>query len=526
MADGDEASHTPSNDNQTLAQQRLDDRKSEDDKSKGKEKETGDTSKPKTDRVSFKTFRGSGAIEFFGKIDPLEALEWILNTEKVFRITRVLCDDKVNYATTMFKNRALIWWNATFAALGETEKEEQERVDHFIDGLRSEIRDVVANRDILEFEKAVESARRRKHNLTRLDRNPAPPAKRPRIEAYSLQSNAPPPCSTCGKAHQGLCNTVRPEVRCHGCGEVGHVRSNCPRRDMTCYSCGAIGHRQRECPRSKPAESKAYVHRPSTSGAPHQKEEVPRIQAKAFQITAEEARDKPDVVMADKVYKDCVLQLDEHEFFVDLVSMDIHSFDIIIGMDWLAKNRADILCFQRIIRIPNNVDYLYVYGEKRKGDVKKTVSDVSVVCEFPDVFPEDLPSLPPDRQVEFPIDLIPGAMLIARMLYHLAPAKMKEMKNQLQELLDKAFMDMMNRVCRPMLDKYVIVFIDDILVYSKSEADHVKHLCEMLETLRQERLYAKFSKCEFWLRQIHLIWILVSNSDLFNLIAPYLAESV
>ncbi|XP_024964387.1 uncharacterized protein LOC112504674 [Cynara cardunculus var. scolymus] len=240
-------------------------------------------------------------------------------------------------------------------------------------------------------------------------------------------------------------------------------------------------------------------------------------------------------MLADKVYKDCVLQLDEHEFFVDLVPMDIHSFDIIIGMDWLAKNRAYILCFQCIIHIPNDVDYLYVYDEKRKGDVKlistlkarrhlskgcssylayifyaskevkKTVSDVPVVCEFPDVFPQDLPGLPPDRQVEFQIDLIPGATPIARKPYRLAPAEMKEMKNQLQELLDKAFMDMMNRVCRPMLDKSVIVFIDDILAYSKFEADHVKHLCEMLETLRQERLYAKFSKCEFWLRQVQFL---------------------
>ncbi|XP_024965837.1 uncharacterized protein LOC112506041 [Cynara cardunculus var. scolymus] len=577
MADGDEASHTPSNNNvgenaphldiyddeapmsprskrlmqrmtlliqQTLAQQLHDDRKSEDDKSKGKEKETADTSKPKTDRVSFKTFRGSGATEFFGKVDPLEALEWILNTEKVFRITRVLSDDKVNYTTTMFKSRALIWWNATFAALEkefldlnqgkmsvvdyETEfnhkaqfsirllTTEQECVDHFIDGLRSEIRDVIANRNISEFDKAVESARRREHDLTHSDRNPAPPAKRPRIEgtisappqqfsmnfnlryaqsqarsrsqswsqAYSLQSNALPPCSICGKAHRGRCNTVRPEVRCHGCGEAGHVRPNYSRRDMTCYSCGAIGHRQRKFPRSKPEESMASVGRPSTSGAPREKEEVLRVQARAFQITAEETQDKPDVVMgiflvnshparilfdsgatnsfvshtfarclnfvpyvlakpfyvdtadgtsmlADKVYKDCVLQLDEHEFFVDLVPMDIYSFDIIIVMDWLTKNRADILCFQRIIRIPYDVDYLYVYGEKHKGDVKlistlkarrnlskdcssylayifdaskevkKTVSDIPVVCEFPDLFPEDIPGLPPDRQVEF-----------------------------------------------------------------------------------------------------------------------------
>ena len=93
---------------------------------------------------------------------------------------------------------------------------------------------------------------------------------------------------------------------------------------------------------------------------------VPYVLAKLFYVDTADGTS----MLVDKVYKDCVLQLDEHEFFVDLVQMDIHSFDIIIGMDWLAKDRADILCFQRIIRIPNDVDYLYVYGEKRKGDVK------------------------------------------------------------------------------------------------------------------------------------------------------------
>ncbi|KAI3795204.1 hypothetical protein L1987_37853 [Smallanthus sonchifolius] len=64
------------------------------------------------------------------------------------------------------------------------------------------------------------------------------------------------------------------------------------------------------------------------------------------------------------------------------------------------------------------------------------------------------------------------------------------------------FMDLINRVCRPMLDRSVIVFIDDILVYSKSEGDHHCHLREVLELLKQEKLYAKFSKCAFWLREV------------------------
>ncbi|GJZ82034.1 putative reverse transcriptase domain-containing protein [Tanacetum coccineum] len=76
------------------------------------------------------------------------------------------------------------------------------------------------------------------------------------------------------------------------------------------------------------------------------------------------------------------------------------------------------------------------------------------------------------------------------------------------------FMDLMNRVCRPMLDKSVIVFIDDILVYSKSKEEHEAHLREVLETLRKERLYAKFAKCEFWLQEIQFLGHVVNSKGL------------
>ena len=77
-----------------------------------------------------------------------------------------------------------------------------------------------------------------------------------------------------------------------------------------------------------------------------------------------------------------------------------------------------------------------------------------------------------------------------------------------------AFMDLMNRVFRPFLDQFVIVFIDDILIYSRSEDEHAKHLRFVLQTLRDHRLYAKFSKCEFWLEQVAFLGHVISKDGI------------
>ena len=86
------------------------------------------------------------------------------------------------------------------------------------------------------------------------------------------------------------------------------------------------------------------------------------------------------------------------------------------------------------------------------------------------------------------------------------------------------FMDLMNRVCRPMLDRSVIVFIDDILVYSRSREQHEEHLREVLGVLRSERLYAKFSKCDFWLREVQFLEHLVNQKGI--LVDPAKVEAV
>ncbi|GKE06528.1 putative reverse transcriptase domain-containing protein [Tanacetum coccineum] len=77
------------------------------------------------------------------------------------------------------------------------------------------------------------------------------------------------------------------------------------------------------------------------------------------------------------------------------------------------------------------------------------------------------------------------------------------------------FMDLMNRVCKPYLDKFVIVFIDDILIYSHNKEEHVDHLRIILELLRKEKLYAKFSKCDFWISIVQFLGHLIDNQGLY-----------
>ncbi|GKG23491.1 hypothetical protein Tco_0391527, partial [Tanacetum coccineum] len=122
------------------------------------------------------------------------------------------------------------------------------------------------------------------------------------------------------------------------------------------------------------------------------------------------------------------------------------SFDVVIGMDWLSKYNAKILCDEKVVHIPINGETLIIRGYisrgcqvfmiqvmEKKSDEKK-LEYITVVKEFLDVFPEDLPGLPPVRQVEFQIDLILGEAPVARTPYRLAPSEMQELSNQLQEL--------------------------------------------------------------------------------------------
>jgi hypothetical protein len=293
--------------------------------------------------------------------------------------------------------------------------------------------------------------------------------------------------------------------------------------------------------------------------------------------------------------------------------------DVILGMNWLAQHKAILNTDLRTIRLSYGQEEVLLsipvaipakpFGRVYEAIIPE-IQDIPVVCEFPDVFSEDLPGLPPERDVEFMIELKPGTAPISRRSYRMPPIELAELKTRLQDLLEKGFirpssspwgcpaifikkkdqtlrmcMDyrplnevmiknkyplpridilfdqligarvfskidlrsgyhqirirpedipktafttryglfeylvmsfgltnvpahftyLMNSVFMPELDKFVVVFIDDILIYSKNEEEHARHLQIVLTRLREHQLYAKFSKCAFWLEEIQFL---------------------
>nr|GEW43391.1 putative reverse transcriptase domain-containing protein [Tanacetum cinerariifolium] len=139
-----------------------------------------------------------------------------------------------------------------------------------------------------------------------------------------------------------------------------------------------------------------------------------------------------NLISTNIVIRGCTLTLLNQPFKIDLMPIKLGSFDVVIGMDWLSKYHAKIICDKKVVHIPIEDETLIIRDEKR-------LENIPVVREFPDVFLEELPGLPLVRQVEFQINLIPRAAPIAHAPYRLAPSEMQELSNQLQELTDRGF---------------------------------------------------------------------------------------
>ncbi|GKB45834.1 putative reverse transcriptase domain-containing protein [Tanacetum coccineum] len=653
---------------------------------------------------SYSEFLKCKPLDFKGTEGVVGLTRWFEKMESVFSISNCPATSQVKFATCTLQDDALTWWNAhvktttteaahamPWAALkkmmtdkycprGEIKKietemwnlkvkgtdvvaysrrfqqlalmcsrmfpEEIDKVEKYIGGLPDMILGSVkaskskTMQEVIEFttelmeEKthayAERQAERKRKNDDLSKNNQNQQNKRQNTgQAYTAGNSdrksyagSKPLCSKCNYNHEGPC-----PPRCNNCKRVGHLARDCRSRPANannnnnnnnrnnnnnnqqgngCFECGAQGHFKRNCPRLRNND------RGNQAGND-------RAPAKVYVVGNAEAN--PDNVVAE-----------------------LGSFDAIIGMDWLAKYQAVIMCAEKIVRIPWKNKTLIIHGDgSTQGNVtrlniisctktqkymekgfpiflahvttkevedkseKKRLEDVPIVQDFPEVFPEDLPGLPPTRQVEFQIDLVPGAAQkkkpVARAPLSIAPSESKDgaterairkrlyktqflalgssVKNRyplprIDDLFDQlqgssvyskidlrsgyhqlrvreedipktafrtryghyefqvmpfgltnapaVFMDLMNRVCKPYLDKFLIVFIDDILIYSKNKKEHEEHLKLILELLKKEELYAKFSKCEFWIPKVQFLGHMIDNEGIH--VDPAKIESI
>ncbi|GJR50435.1 reverse transcriptase domain-containing protein [Tanacetum coccineum] len=212
-------------------------------------------------------------------------------------------------------------------------------------------------------------------------------------------------------------------------GRMGHLSKNCRSKKpatesnqlpvtVVCHACGEKGHYTNQCQKTNiNAQGRAYMLRDKNA------QQDPNVVTVDTFYNIEMA--DGNLVSTNTVIKGCTLTLLNQPFEIDLMPIKLGSFDVVIGMDWLSKYHAKILYDEKVVHIPIDGETLIIRViEKSRREID--VENFPVVKEFPDVFPENLPGIPPVRQVEFQIDLIPEAAPIARTPYRLAPSETQD----------------------------------------------------------------------------------------------------
>nr|GEV20708.1 putative reverse transcriptase domain-containing protein [Tanacetum cinerariifolium] len=330
---------------------------------------------------SCKEFLACNHKEYDGKGCAVVLTRWIEKMESVHDMSGCSIDQKVKYTTGLFVGKDLMWWNSQICMLSQELVVSTSRNDFKFMVISGALTDeAVRNGSIKKVKK--------KGNVGEpiKDRNGRDDNKRTMIvNAFATTVN--PDCISVPRNVNPV-NARNPTIR-------------------ACYKCGL---------------------EPSGLG---------------FRYEIEIA--SKQLVEIDKVIKGCKLKIKGHVFDIDLIPFGHGSFDVIIGMDWLSDNKAEIICHENVVWIPlPDGNMLRVLGGRPKEKVRflmgdKKQEEIVVVRDFPKVFPDDLSGLPPIQEIEFRIELIHGATLVAKSPYHLAPSKLEELSGQLKELQDKVF---------------------------------------------------------------------------------------
>nr|GEX42015.1 hypothetical protein [Tanacetum cinerariifolium] len=568
--------------------------------------------------------------------DVVELTRWFEKMETVFNISNFPPKYQVKYATSTLQDSALTWWNSHKRTIGvdaayamkwagliklmtkvycprnEIQKMETELLQDAI-RIDNQLMDKKLQ-GYAENKRRIESNPRdnyRQQPLFKSQNISGPNVARAYTDGNNRRRGYITPYPQRNKYklhHVGPCT-----VRYVNCMKVGHLTrdyivmfaSNTQRdpvgnqQGIVCYERGGPGYFRKDCPKlrneNRGNQTRNRVGNKTgnqTGGADRSfmsstfsalLDVAPSTLDTSYAVELADGR----VLETNVVLRGCTLGLLGHPFDIDLMPVELGSFDVIIGDNFDGGSKLNIISCtrtQKDIRKGCQVYLAQVTSKKAKDkSEEKRLKDVPIVRKFLDVFPEDFPGLPPARQVEFQINLVPSTAPIARspsspwgapvlfvkkkdgsfrMCIDYCELNKLTVKNRyplsrIDDLFDQLqgsrvyskidlrfgyhqlrvreedipttefrtryghyefqvmpfgltnapaiLMDLMNRVCKSYLDRFVIVFIDDISIYSKNKNEHKGHLRLILKLIKKEELYAKFSKCEFWLSKGEMV---------------------
>nr|CAH66095.1 OSIGBa0114I04.2 [Oryza sativa] len=509
----------------------------------------------------------------------------------------------------------------------EDVRNDEERQEKFLEGLNDELSYPLMTGDYHDFQKLVDKAIRQEDKYNRTEQKKRRIAQfktqqgnnqKPRL---TLGPQSMPP--------GGSTSVVRPQRQFFNNNAGNNIRNQALRpvaastqqqpakreqgsKPVVCFNCGDPGHYADKCP--KPRRVKVV---PAQSNST-----VPASKARVNHVAAAEAQDAPDVILGtfpvnsvpatvlfdsgathsflsmsfagnhgmevEDLRRPLMVSTPSNQalslqrspsvrieiqgvpFLANLILLESKDLDVILGMDWLARHKGVIDCANRKVTLTSNdgrvVTVHALSSESLRSSLNQiTLEEIPVVREYPDVFPDDLPGMPPKRDIEFRIDLVPGTTPIHKRPYRMAANELVEVKRQVDDLLQKGYIrpssspwgapvifvekkDHTQRMCvdyRALNDvtiknKYPLPRIDDLFdelkgatVFSKidlrsgyhqlrikeedipktaftTREEHEEHLPLALEKLREHQLYAKFSKCEFWLSEVKFLGHVIS----------------
>ncbi|XP_022002854.1 uncharacterized protein LOC110900251 [Helianthus annuus] len=390
---------------------------------------------------SYKEFMACKPPVYNGEVDPIICQGWLSDIEGVFERTHCDTNDYTPFLKHHSPKAVINRIKEEFMQLRHKGESVDKITGMFMDKMKfcdelyetlTEIINVAREREI-ELKKQVERGERRAHDV-----NPSP-TKKARTNEIVKKSDAKggsPSCKICEKGHKGECRFK--DKPCPICRKTGHMASSGPDKVTVCYKCYRPGHKKSECP-----ELVGKNDGQDTKG------EAPKVKARSFHLTATEAKIEPEVVsgifalpmpleveignnksfIICDVCQNCKLNIDNEEYSIDLIPMSMGEIQVIVGMDWLSRYHAKVACFWKEIKLTSpSGKHVTIYGEKGGNPVVCTmlevhrlmkhgcksymvyasesekespkIGDVPVVRDYEDVFPEDLPRIPPEREVE------------------------------------------------------------------------------------------------------------------------------